>query len=562
MQWFSDLKIKFKLGLGFSSVLAILLIFAVLTYFENKTVETAARDAAHAYETTVKLRAVQMELLDMSSLTRGIVITANDYLMGIFDKTSTAFDLDIEDLITLYEDDPEGQAIALELKSTIVGLRDNVLVKQITLMKDPASHEVAVKMEVEGEGWPFLEKVLKTVDQATVRQREILDAKNAAMNEAFQRQTLLIAISAGLAVILSVIVMLIIARGIDNPIGRMTRAMLELADRNLEITIPHTKRKDEIGDMGRAVGVFRDNMIRNDEMVAEQEVQQKRQLENADHLKRLTGEFENSVANVLSAVDDAGGQMSNSADEMSGIATMTQEKSTIVVSAANEASVNVETVAAATEELLASIQEISSQASKSADVASNATTIATDTQVTVGELAKSADRIGEVVSLITEIAEQTNLLALNATIEAARAGDAGKGFAVVANEVKGLAAQTARATEEISSQIGGIQTTTDKAVKAMESISSIIQEITQTVGGIAAAVEEQTAATQEISQNVAQASVGTSQVTESMGDVNEACNRTGETAEQVKGAVVELTRKTQSLNEEVRVFLAEVQKAS
>ncbi|MCZ4280147.1 methyl-accepting chemotaxis protein [Kiloniella laminariae] len=560
MNWFHNLKIVQKLSVGLSVILAIILAFSALIYVENRAVEKAAKQAAHAYETTVELRSVQVHLLNMTSLTRGIMVTADDYLVGIFKNTTEAFDKDIEKLIALFQDDPEGKALAQELKTTIVSLRDNVYEKQIALMADPATHEQAREMERKGEGWPFLEKVLKAVDEATERQRGILDEKTLAMDAAFSRQSLIIAISTGLAILASLALLLFLAKSIGGPIKLITSTMLRLAGRDMEVEIPHVTQKDEIGEMGRAVEVFRDNMVQADKMAVEQETQRARQIANAKRLEELTSGFDKNVASVLEAVESASQIMSNSATEMSDISNNTLSKSATVVSAANEASGNVQTVAAATEELLASIQEISNQATRSSEVASNASSIANDTQGTVQELVASAGRIGEVVKLITDIAEQTNLLALNATIEAARAGDAGKGFAVVANEVKGLASQTAKATDEISSQIGAVQAITEKAVTAMENISRIISEIEQTVGSIAAAVEEQTAATQEISRNVSQASTGTTQVTESMMEVNDACEQTGNKANTVIDAVSELTKQAGGLNNEVRVFLSEVRK--
>lgn len=560
MQWFANMKITRKLAVGLSAIVLVLVLFSAFSYVQSQRVEGVVRDATHAYETTVKLREVQMQMLDMSSLVRGVLVTGNDYLMGIYDKTSQAFDKDIQILIDLYDGDAEGQKIARDLKTTVDAMRSNVYDKQIEWMRDPATHDRARQMEIEGESWPFIEKVLNTVDAASKRQRELLTERQQALSDAYAQQNIITAISTLLALALAAGVAISLSRAIAKPIVTITGTMRELADRQMDVDIPHTKRTDEIGDMGRAVQVFRDNMIRADELAAEQQRQQQVQLDNAKRLEDLTGRFDANVSAVLGEVEGANRNMSERANEMSGIAKETQEKSTVVVAAANEASTNVQTVAAATEELLASIKEISSQASRSSEVAHEASRVAGDTEGTVTELAGAADRIGEVVSLITDIAEQTNLLALNATIEAARAGDAGKGFAVVANEVKSLASQTAKATEEISGQIGAIQTTTNASVSAIKQISKIISEITEVAGGIAAAVEQQAAATQEISHNVSQASAGTAQVTESMHDVNAACDRNGEAAKSLLDSIQSLTEQAGRLNSEVRTFLTDVKK--
>ena len=560
MLWFRNLKITRKLAVGLSVLMLVLLLFALFTFLQNRNVEAVARESAKAYETTVKLREVQVELLDMSSLVRGVLVTGNDYLVGIYNSTSQAFDKDIEILISLYEGDPEGQAIARDLKKTVTELRNNVYGKQLVMMMDPNQQAQARDMEIKGESWPFIEKVLVNVGKATERQAELLKEKRAATQAAYRQNNLVALVSTLAAVVLSVITAVLLSRSIGKPITTITGTMLALADRKMDVEIPHTRRGDEIGDMGRAVQVFRDNMVRADELAAEQQRVQAAQLEAGKRLETLTNDFDGRVGEVLSRVEGANETMSGSANEMQSIATDTQEKSVVVVSSANEASTNVQTVAAATEELLASIQEISAQASKSSQVANEASDVAGETQSTVRELEVSANRIGEVVALITDIAEQTNLLALNATIEAARAGDAGKGFAVVANEVKNLATQTAKATDEISTQVTGIQATTGQSVKAMERVSDIIREITEIASGIAAAVEEQSAATREIAENVNQASVGTNQVTEAMSDISQACDATGGAADKVRSAVEELTEQASTLNREVRSFLEAVKK--
>ncbi|MBT5375117.1 MAG: methyl-accepting chemotaxis protein, partial [Rhodospirillaceae bacterium] len=294
-------------------------------------------------------------------------------------------------------------------------------------------------------------------------------------------------------------------RAIVGPITSMTGAMGELAGGNKGTEIPGTERKDEIGEMAGAVQVFKENMIKNDEMAEAQRKEDEIKHQRGEKIEKLTSDFDNTVSNSLGAVASASTELNATSETMAASSEETTRQATAVAAAAEEASTNVQTVASASEELSSSIDEIRRQVSQSTDIAGKAVDEAKRTDSTVRSLSEAAGKIGDVVALITDIAEQTNLLALNATIEAARAGDAGKGFAVVANEVKSLANQTAKATDEIGGQIKGMQVVTEEAVSAIEGISSIIDEISTISTSIASAVEEQSAATTEISRNVQQA---------------------------------------------------------
>ena len=298
----------------------------------------------------------------------------------------------------------------------------------------------------------------------------------------------------------------------------------------------------------------KDDMVRQQEQAAAEAMR-------AENIKELTANFDSEVTNVLSIIENAIGGLSATSESLTGDAQGTSEKATAVAAAAEQASVNVQTVSAAAEELSASISEISHQVSQSSVIAASAVEEAEKTNETVTGLAEAANKIGEVVELINDIASQTNLLALNATIEAARAGEAGKGFAVVASEVGNLANQTARATEEIGAQIAGIQSATTSSVTAIQGITSTIKEIDQIATGIAAAVEEQGASTQEIARNVEQAAAGTQEVSANIVDVTTAAESTGGSAQNVQNSAVDLQRESQVLAQSVRTFLDRIQAA-
>jgi len=362
-----------------------------------------------------------------------------------------------------------------------------------------------------------------------------------------------------LAVVIGLVLASLIARALAKPITAMTEAMERLAEGDKTISVPALQRGDEIGEMAKAVEVFKQNAIAMDRMQAEQDAMKSRaEAERRADMMNLADGFESSVAGVVEHVGSAAHQMQSAAQGMAATAEQTSRQAHAVSDASDEAATNVETVAAAAEELSSSITEIARQVSESSRIAATAVDEARRTDQLVQSLAAATDRIGEVVSLITDIASQTNLLALNATIEAARAGEAGKGFAVVANEVKHLANQTAKATDEISGQIGEVQTATRQAVEAIRRIDGVIGQISEISSAIAAAVEEQGAATGEIARNVQQAANGTQQVSSNIGGVTDAAAATGRVAGEVLDAAGDLTQQATLLRQEVRKFIDKV----
>ncbi len=352
-----------------------------------------------------------------------------------------------------------------------------------------------------------------------------------------------------------------IGRGISRPIVGMTGLMNRLAGGDLDVTVIGTERGDEIGEMAKAMEVFKDNAIANRKLEAGQRAEQERREVRTRKLDELFKSFDAKISQLLHVVTGATTELQAAANSMSSTAEETNRQATTVAAAAEQTSANVQTVATATEELSSSISEISRQVSQSTRIAGNAVQETEKAGGTVRGLSQAAEKIGDVVRLISEIASQTNLLALNATIEAARAGEAGKGFAVVASEVKTLASQTAKATEEISSQVAGIQNATGGAVSAITSIGTVINEVHQIATTIAAAVEEQGSATQEISRNIQQAAAGTQDVTTNISSVTQAAGDAGAAATQVLGAANELSRQASTLRSEVDRFLADVKAA-
>jgi len=411
------------------------------------------------------------------------------------------------------------------------------------------------------------------------------------------------------AVILGFASAFFIARGITGPVAAMTGAMGRLANKEWTTEVPALDRGDEIGQMARAVQAFKEGGIENERLQAEAEKAREERLKQEEEQRRLKEEaarteerrqreaeeskrkaeeehrleqerlkaeaeqqrkaemqaladsFEATVKTVVQTVSSSASEMQSSSTSMSATAEETSRQATAVAAASEQASANVQTVASAAEELSSSIQEITRQVAESARLARSAVDQAKTTGQTVDGLAEAAARIGDVVKLITDIASQTNLLALNATIEAARAGEAGKGFAVVASEVKTLANQTAKATDEIAKQIGAVQGATREAVEAIQSIAKTIEQANEVSTSIASAMEEQGAATKEISRNVQQAAAGTQEVTKNIASVTQASGEVGAAATQMNGASSELAKQAETLSTEVDRFIQKVRAA-
>ncbi|MDQ1078346.1 methyl-accepting chemotaxis protein [Pseudoroseomonas cervicalis] len=362
----------------------------------------------------------------------------------------------------------------------------------------------------------------------------------------------------GLALALAVALgaWLAVSRRVSRPLLAMTAAMRRLAERDFAAAIPGAGRRDEIGAMAGAVQVFRQSMIEGDRLAEAQRAEQAQKAARAARVEALAQGFERDAGQLVAMLAAAATELQSTAQAMREGASQADGRAGAVASSASEANANVQTVAAAAEQLAASVTEIARQVQRSNTVSSRAAEDAQRTDATVRALSAAAQRIGDVVGLISSIAGQTNLLALNATIEAARAGEAGKGFAVVASEVKSLASQTARATEEIATQIGQIQQVTQEAVLAIQGIAGTIGEVGQITGAIAAAVEQQGVATREIARNVQQAADGTRSVTQHVGEVSQLVGETGGAAQDVLNAAGELSRQSETLRRQVSDFLS------
>ncbi len=361
------------------------------------------------------------------------------------------------------------------------------------------------------------------------------------------------------AVALVIFLSMIVSNGITGPLSRIIDNMNSVAEGDHDITVEYTEQHSEIGDLARTMETFRDRSLEMAHMRSKQaESEKKAEEAKRDAQQQIANEFEQSVGQILADVIQLSAEVQEGLKAISDSARHAGDSLKVVSSVSHDATRNVDTVAAAAEELTASISEISSQVTQSSGIAAGAVDASEGTHKKIELLANAASEIGEVVALITDIANQTNLLALNATIEAARAGDAGKGFAVVANEVKNLATQTARATDNIRRQVEDIQAATTSSVDAIADIASTIRDLDTSTGRIAAAVEQQGAATQEIARNVDEAARGVGRVNSDIDAAAEGAFVDGQRSDKANALANNLSSKAQELDRAVNTFLSKV----
>ena len=406
------------------------------------------------------------------------------------------------------------------------------------------------------------QEAIKAVDAIIEKERAAIDASGTAADRDASLAIWVLAAGSALGLAIGFALFSLVAlKGIARPITDMSGLMGRLADGDLKIAVEGAERRDEVGALARSLEVFKEHAEKAQALEAEKAAEQQRKEQRQRTVEKAIGVFENSVRAALDALAAASTEMRATAESMSATAEEASRQAAAVSSASEEASTNVQTVAAATEEMSSTAAEIGRQVTQSSAIAAKAVDEAKHTDDTVQGLAAAAQKIGDVVQLINDVASQTNLLALNATIEAARAGEAGKGFAVVASEVKALANQTGKATEEISAQISAMQGATREAVDAIKNIGRTITQMSEIATTIAAAIEEQGTATQEIARNTQEASRGTQEVSSNIVGVNQAASETGAAATQVLESSGDLGKQAETLRTEVDRFLASIRAA-
>ncbi len=556
---FSDLRIYKRLFILVASMAVFMMVIAgvgihgmtqilsgVKTLYEDRTV------------CLIQLGTIQRDVMRIRVAVRAMADgDKTQYLqfMAEIDQNDLEIDKQWKNYIATYLT-PEEKTIADRIEAALTDYR--AVRKKVTTMIQSGGVDQARPI-MSTEGTAKVNVLLRALEDDIALQDKVAKQEYDKGIETASSMISLAVIVAVLALIIGGLIALRIVLSITRPLYGIKTCMESLTHGNLAVEIPGSGRGDEIGEMARSVAVFKDRLIHIKAIEADQEEQKRRAAQERQvAIDRIATDFENRVGSIVHAVSAAAVQLQASSQQMAVTATHTTTQVTTAATAAEQASNNVKTVASATQSLTTSVREIAEQVNRSRTVAVRAEDEARQTTDMIEKLSTNVESIGQIVSLISDIASQTNLLALNATIEAARAGQAGSGFAVVAGEVKNLASQTARATDEIGTRIAAVQNGTADAVNAILSITHVIAEMGAISASVASAVETQTVATSDIARNVEQSSVGTKIVSDNIVTVEMTARETGNAAEQIRESSHELSKQASALSREVADFLRHV----
>lgn len=546
----NNFSLTFKSLLFFGLLTMVGMAVGLVSYFKSDAAREAVAERAVMESQVSSMEGLKLDIQNQAVALKSFLLTGDLDWSDTVKKDHSEISKHFDQMATKIQIDG--------VKKEWLNWYNSFAGKQLKMMRDPMTVELARAIEVSGQSNEQLKAVMANIDQQIAQLRSQMDQltteQNAELNSvtsaALIGLVLMIAAAIGLAFLNN--------QSVSRPLKKMVNVTGALADGDLSVDIA-SNRGDEIGKMYQALSVFQVNLKRSKELEQDAEEQRKQaEVTRKEEMRRLADEFDNVVGSIVSKQAELCAQMEQNSSHLADKAGQTVERSIAVSASTQQANANVQAVASATEELSASIQEISGQVTSAARLASEANHEVELTSQSVADLQRVLQEVGSVTRLINDIAEQTNLLALNATIEAARAGEAGKGFAVVASEVKELASQTAKATEEIDRQLTNMENAANSSINATEIVANKVLEITEQTTAMASATDQQSAATSEIAQNVNEAATGTNHVSQDIETVSGIAQETGDLATSVQNMIADMNTQTRELQSKADKFIKHV----